>query len=157
MTMTLTSDAFGDRQPIPRRYTCDGDGVSPALTWSAGPVNTAAYALIVDDPDAPSGVFTHWVLYDLPPDVRMLPSGVSRGEQLAQGGKNGKNSFGQLGYGAPCPPHGGGPHRYRFTVYALHVALGRPAGLSKDETLAAMRGHALDTGQLIGTYERQGR
>ena len=155
MTMTLTSDAFGDRQPIPRRYTCDGDGVSPALIWSAGPVNTAAYALIVDDPDAPSGVFTHWVLYDLPLDVRMLPSGVSRGEQVAQGGKNGKNSFGQLGYGAPCPPTGDRPHHYRFIVYALDAGLGLPAGLSKDETLAALRGHVLDTGQLTGTYARQ--
>ena len=109
----------------------------------------------MDDPDAPSGEFTHWVLYDLPPDARMLPSDRHSGEREAQGGVNGTNSFGRIGYGAPCPPKGDRPHHYRFTVYALDAALGRPSGISKEEALAAMRGHVLESGQLTGTYARQ--
>jgi len=156
MTMTVTSEAFEDGQAIPSQYACDGEGVSPPPNWSAGPANTAAYALIVDDPDAPSGDFTHWVLYDLPSDARMLPSGAHNGEREARGGVSGKNSFGQIGYGGPCPPKGDRPHHYRFTVSALDAPLRRPAGLAKGEVLAAMRGHVLDTGQLTGTYARRG-
>ena len=155
MPMALTSDAFGDGQPIPQRYACDGEGVSPGLAWSPGPVGTAAYALIVDDPDAPSGDFTHWVLYDIPLDVRTLPGGLRAGEGFAEGGVDGVNDFGQLGYGAPCPPRGDKPHRYRFTVYALDAPLGLPRGATRRQVLDAMRDHVLDTGHISGTYQRR--
>jgi Raf kinase inhibitor-like YbhB/YbcL family protein len=156
MALTLTSDAFGDGHPIPQRYSCDGEGVSPPLTWSPGPVGTASYALIVDDPDAPGGVFTHWVLYDLPPDVRTLPAGLRAGDRFAEAGAEGKNDFGQLGYGGPCPPRGSQPHRYRFTVYAVNAMLGLPPGATKQQTLDALRDHILETGHLSGTYQRPG-
>lgn len=155
MPLTLTSDAFGDGEPIPQRYTCDGGGVSPALTWSPGPAGTAAYALIVDDPDAPGGDFTHWVLYDLPPDLRTLPGGLRGGERFTGGGADGKNDFGQVGYGAPCPPRGDRPHRYRFTVYALDAPLGLPPGATKRQALDALRDRVLDTGHLSGAYQRR--
>ncbi len=156
MPMTLTSDTFGDGQLIPHRYSCDGEGVSPALAWSSGPAGTATYALIVDDPDAPGGDFTHWVLYDLPPDVRTIPAGLRSGERFAGGGASGVNDFGQSGYGPPCPPRGDKPHRYRFTVYALDAALGLRPGATKQQVLAALRDHVLDTGHLSGSYQRRG-
>jgi Raf kinase inhibitor-like YbhB/YbcL family protein len=148
MTLHVNSSAFSEGKPIPEKYTCDGQNVSPPLTWTGAPANTSSFAIIVDDPDAPSGTFTHWVLYD-------LPAGVTELKEAASGsGKEGVNDFGKKGYGGPCPPPGG-PHRYFFRVYALdRASLGR-AGLSKQEVLAAMKSHILAEGQLIGTYKRK--
>lgn len=154
--MNLASDAFGANQAIPSRFTCDGDDSSPALTWSGAPSNTAALALIVDDPDAPSGTFTHWVVFNLPAGAHELPAGLPRTNTLAHGGLQGRNDFGRMGYGGPCPPPGA-PHHYRFTLYALDTVLQLRAGASKQDVLSAMRDHILAQAQLVGIYQRKGR
>ncbi len=150
MAFTLTSTAFSDGGPIPIRHTCDGEDLSPRLTWSGAPPRTASFALIMDDPDAPVGTFTHWLLHDIPAALAELPEGVKPG----QVGITLKNDFGRPGYGGPCPPRGHGRHRYFFTLYALDVpSLGTPASRAALE--AVMRGHILATARLVGTYERK--
>jgi Raf kinase inhibitor-like YbhB/YbcL family protein len=156
MTLSLTTTAFATNGPIPARYTCDGEDRSPPLTWSDAPAGAAAFALIMDDPDAPRGVFTHWVLYNLPGDARELPEGVPGVERLPSGALQGMNDFGRVGYGGPCPPPGPA-HRYRFTLYALDTALNLGPRATKQAMLDAMRGHVLAEGRLIGTYQRQRR
>ncbi len=154
MAFELRSDAFSNGARIPARHTCDGEDRSPALRWNAPPPDTAAFALIVNDPDAPVGDWVHWVLYDLPPETRALPQGIPPTGVLGSGAKQGLNDFKRLGYGGPCPPRGDGPHRYVFTLYALDAPLGLKAGLTRADVLAAMRGHILETATLTGTYER---
>lgn len=153
MAFSLRSDAFGADQPIPSRFTCDGEDGSPALSWSDAPPGTRSYALIMDDPDAPRGVFTHWVLFDLPASVHALPEAVPKSERPDTGGVQGTNDFGKTGYGGPCPPSGS-PHRYRFFLYALDQELGLSPGASKQQVLTAMEGHIVGEGQLVGTYQR---
>lgn len=152
--MKLTSTAFADGTPIPKLYTCDGRDISPPLAWSAPPPATKQLALICDDPDAPSGVFTHWVLYGLPADTRSLPEDLPKDPLLARptGTTQGTNDFGRTGYGGPCPPKG--RHRYRFTVYALSTDLKLPPRAKKADLTSAMSGHILDQGTLTGTYQR---
>lgn len=128
------------------QYTCDGEDVSPPLQWSGVPPEAARLALIVDDPDAPAGTWVHWVLFDMPADLRELPEGGEAGVQ-------GQTSFGQVGYGGPCPP-GGSEHRYFFRLYALDQALGLPEGASRAEVDAAMEGHILAQAELMGLYGR---
>jgi len=152
MSIELTSTAFAAGEPIPAKYTCDGDNVSPPLEWGQPPAGTESLALIMDDPDAPSGTFVHWVYYDLAPTVSGLPEGVSTDEKPSQGGTNGKNGAGRSGYTGPCPPSGS--HRYFFRLYALDSELGAAAGLSKDQLLQAMEGHLLAQGELMGVYSR---
>jgi Raf kinase inhibitor-like YbhB/YbcL family protein len=148
MKLDVSSTAFSEGQSIPEKYTCDGENVSPPIKWSGAPANTKSIAIIVEDPDAPSGTFTHWVLYDIPGTTKELAEGSSGS------GKEGVNGFGNKGYGGPCPPPGGA-HRYFFRVYALDTAsLGNP-GLSKEDVTAAMKGHILAQGQLMGTYKRK--
>lgn len=155
--MQLTSKAFSAGGALPVEYTCDGSGVSPALDWSEAPRDTAALALIVVDPDAPSGTFTHWVLFNIPASTHHLPQDVPRTGQLADGAMQGKNSFGHIGYGAPCPPRGGPPHHYRFSLFAADIALNLPVGASNEDVLDALRGHILAQAQLEGTYQRRAR
>jgi Raf kinase inhibitor-like YbhB/YbcL family protein len=152
-TISLTSPAFAEGTAIPRRFTCDGEDLSPPLTWSEPPEGTRAFALVVDDPDAPGGTFTHWLVYDLPADARSLPEGVPAESELPGGGRQGENDFGRTGYGGPCPPRGE-QHRYRFAVYALDAPLGLPPGAGRGEVLEAIAGHALARGMLTGTYRR---
>ena len=111
MALQLASQAFHDGQPIPKKYTCAGQDVSPELFWSGAPPETKALALIVDDPDAPGGVWVHWVLYDLPTGTGELPEGMPKDRELRNGARQGKNDFGKIGYGGPCPPSGPA-HRY---------------------------------------------
>ena len=145
----LTSAAFQDGQPIPAKYTCDGDGQSPALAWAEPPPETKSFALIVDDPDAPSGLFRHWGSYDIPGSARSIAEGQSAGRQAV-------NGFGKAGYGAPCPPSGHGPHHYHFKLYALDVAdLGLPANPTVEQVDSEARKHAIARGELVGTYERK--
>lgn len=118
MGLQVTSTAFSPGETIPKKFTCDGPDVSPQLAWNETPVGTESFALIADDPDAPGGTWVHWVLYDLPASVRMLPEGVAKQEQLPSGARQGRNDFGKIGYGGPCPPPGK-PHRYFFKPYAL--------------------------------------
>lgn len=147
MAITLTSSAFSEGGTIPKKHTCDGEDVSPALNWSGIPEGTKSLALIMDDPDAPAGTWVHWVLYDLPPDLTGLPEGT-RGL-----GVEGMTSFREPGYGGPCPPRGK-PHRYFFKLYALDKILGLKAGVTKGDLEKAMQGHVLAQGQLMGTYGR---
>lgn len=153
MTLSISSPAFQDGERIPAKYTCQGQDISPPLKWSQVPDETQSLALIVDDPDAPSGVFTHWVIFNLPPDSRELPEAVPAASQLPSSALQGKNDFGKIGYGGPCPPPGY-PHRYLFTLYALDRQLDLKAGSSKQQVLNAMEGHILAQGQLTGTYQR---
>ncbi len=153
MVLEVSSPAFQEGDRIPTKYTCDGQDVSPLLAWSEPPVGTQSFALIVDDPDAPGGVFTHWVLFNIPTDSRELPEAVPTRAQLLSGALQGENDFGKIGYGGPCPPPGR-PHRYQFTLYALDQSLDLKAGVSKKQLLGAMRGHILVQGQLTGTYKR---
>ena len=148
MALHVSSSAFSEGQSIPEKYTCDGQNLSPPLKWTGAPQNAKTMAIITDDPDAPSGTFTHWVLYDLPAKTTELSEGSSGG------GKEGVNSFKKKGYGGPCPPPNGA-HRYFFHVYALDIESLGSAGLSKQEVTAAMKGHILVEGQLMGTYKRR--
>ena len=153
MALTVSSSAFQEGDKIPAKYTCEGQDISPPLAWSELPAGTRSLALIVDDPDAPGGVFTHWLLFNIPPDSRELPEAVPTQAELASGALQGKTDFGRTGYGGPCPPPGR-PHRYQFTLYALDQPLDLEGGASKKQLLSAMEGHILAQGQLTGTYQR---
>lgn len=145
----IGSDDFQNGQPIPMVHSCDGSDQSPALSWDEPPAGTKSLVLIVDDPDAPSGTFTHWGAYDIPPTTRSIRRGQSVGRQAV-------NSFGKSGYGGPCPPKGHGPHRYRFKLYALDVSgLELPADAKAEEVEAQAKQHEVGMAQITGTYERK--
>jgi hypothetical protein len=153
MTFILESKAFKQGEDIPRRYTCEGDDLSPALLWSEPPVGTASLALIADDPDAPVGTWVHWVLFDLESHLRELPEGVAKAEEVQGVGKQGLNDFRKVGYGGPCPPPGK-PHRYFFKLYALDTKLTLRPRASKQDVEKAMKGHILAQAELMGRYKR---
>jgi Raf kinase inhibitor-like YbhB/YbcL family protein len=151
--MQLTSVAFNEGEMIPAKYTCDGDALSPPLAWMGAPAETRAYALIVEDPDAPSGVWVHWVFYNLPADVTALPASVPATPQPAVGGIQGANSGRRIGYSGPCPPSG--THRYIFKLYALNAPLVSPGNRASAKDIEmAMQGHVLAQSQLMGRYAR---
>ena len=152
MAITIASSAFTEGGMIPRTYTCDAEDASPDLKWSGVPTETRSLALICDDPDAPVGTWVHWVLYNVPPDVTELAAGIPPDATLKNGARHGKNDFRKLGYGGPCPP--GGTHRYFFKLYALDTLLNLESGSTKAQLLAAMKGHILAEGQLMGKYKR---
>ncbi|GIW43394.1 MAG: hypothetical protein KatS3mg077_0676 [Candidatus Binatia bacterium] len=159
MALKIESSAFEHRGSIPVKYTCDGDDVSPPLTWSGIPANAKSLVLIVDDPDAPDPAaprmtWVHWVLYNLPPDSTGLPEAV-KNNQLPPGTREGLNDWKRTGYGGPCPPIG--RHRYFFKLYALDTVLpdlGRP---TKADVERAMKDHVIEHAELIGTYQRARR
>lgn len=153
MTIQLTSAAFNEGDTIPRQYTADGKDVSPPLRWTDPPAGTKSFALICDDPDAPRGTWVHWVLFNLPADRRTLDEAVPTQPELADGVRQGKNDFRKIGYGGPAPP-AGKPHRYFFHLYALDTVLDLAAGATKDQLVAAMKGHTLAGGDLMGRYGR---
>jgi Raf kinase inhibitor-like YbhB/YbcL family protein len=153
MSIELTSTAFQPDATIPKQFTGDGADQSPPLQWSGIPPEAKSIALICDDPDAPGGTWVHWVLFDLPPQTRELKEGVPTTATLANGAKQGKNDFGNLGYGGPAPPKGK-PHRYFFKLYALAVAVDLPSSATKVQLEEAMKGHILADGQLMGSYGR---
>lgn len=130
------------------RHTCDGSDLSPRLTWTDAPEGTQSLALVMDDPDAPRGTFTHWVLYDLPAELRELGEGAAPGT-------HGRNSFGRTGYGGPCPPPGDEPHRYRFTLYALDLPEVALELGTREELESKIDAHVLATARLVGRYQRQ--
>jgi Raf kinase inhibitor-like YbhB/YbcL family protein len=156
MSIQITSDAFAPGATIPIRYTGDGDDVSPPLEWSGVPDQTKELALIVDDPDAPqSEPFVHWVMYKIPSAVTELCEGVTPDAKTqSPPALQGKSSFGKIGYGGPMPPRGHGTHHYHFKLYALDQPLMLHDGVDKAALMAAMSGHILDQGELIGTYQR---
>jgi len=151
-TMEIKSSSFNHEDMIPSKYTCDGQNISPPLLWIGAPEKTKSFALICDDPDAPVGLWVHWVLFDIPANVSALPEKVSCQEDIAGLGKNGKNTSGKFGYDGPCPP--GGTHRYYFKLYALDTVLNLKPGSTKDELLNAIKGHVLSEAQLMGRYKR---
>ena len=149
MTIEVSSPVFESGATIPKRHTGEGQDVSPPLWWGSLPQGTKEIAVICDDPDAPTQKpFVHWVAYKIPADRRGLP------KRSTEGALEGTNDFGEVGYDGCMPPRGHGVHHYHFKVYALDTELDAPAGLSKDELLAAIEGHVLDEGELVGTYER---
>jgi hypothetical protein len=150
----LASAAFADGQPVPVKFTGDGLDISPPLAWTNAPAGTKSFALIVDDPDAPAGTWTHWVIYDLPPGTTALAEDTLKTPQLHNGAKQGLNDFKKTGYNGPAPPPGKA-HRYYFKLYALDKITGLAPGASKADLLKAMDGHVLGEGQLMGTYQRQ--
>jgi len=152
MAFELTSAAFKQGEAIPRQYSCDGQDISPPLAWGDPPQGTQSFALIMDDPDAPAGVWVHWVLYNLPAGSRGLPEALPTDAQLADGSRQGKNSGGRLGYGGPCPPRG--THRYFFKLYALDKVLDLAPGATKEQLLKAIEGHILAQTELMGKYTR---
>ena len=157
MALVITSTAFAPNGSMPIKYTCEDDDVSPALAWSGVPGNAKSLALIVDDPDAPDPkapkmVYVHWVLYDLPPSSIGLAEGVTAA-QLPKGTREGKSDFGKLGYGGPCPPSG--THRYYFKIFALDRELDLPPGTKRSQLDAALKGHVVAQGELMGRYSRK--
>jgi hypothetical protein len=149
----LKTTSFTPGGFIPKRYTCEAADVSPALSWADPPSGTQSFALIEDDPDAPSGTFVHWVVYDLPAAYRNLPEALSGNSQMPDGVKQGTNDFSRTGYSGPCPPRGN-PHRYFIRLYALDAILNlRPAARRK-ELDAAMQGHILAQAELMGRFQR---
>ena len=153
MAFSLKSKAFSEAGMLATKYTSDGTDISPQLMWSDAPSSTKSFALIMDDPDARSGMWVHWVLYDLPASTTELAEGVPCVETLAHGGKQGINDFKKIGYGGPCPPKGA-PHRYFFKLYALDCLLNLEPGASKKGVEQAMQGHILAECQLMGRYGR---
>jgi len=152
MAITITSSAFIDGATIPRKYTCDAEDISPDLKWSGVPNGAQSLALICDDPDAPVGTWVHWVLFNIPADATALQAGIPAEAVLKNGARHGQNDFRKLGYGGPCPP--GGTHRYYFKLFALDTLLTLESGSTKAQLLAAMKGHILAEGQLMGKYKR---
>jgi Raf kinase inhibitor-like YbhB/YbcL family protein len=151
--MQLSTPAFTDAATIPTQHTADGVNISPSLQWSGAPGNTRSFALVCEDPDAPRGTWIHWVLFILPPDAVSLPEDVPTDAALPSGARHGKNDFGKLGYGGPAPPKGPA-HRYYFKLFALDAILELPAGATRAQLEAAMKGHLLASAQCMGKYQR---
>jgi hypothetical protein len=150
---TLTSTAFAPGASIPEPYSCKGADISPTLQWSGAPPNTFSFALIMDDPDAPAGMWVHWVMWNLPRAAHSLPENVDKREQLDDGSRQGTNSFQKLGYNGPCPP-AGQTHRYFFRLYALDGKLDLASSATRTELDAAMKGHVLAETEYMGTFHR---
>jgi Raf kinase inhibitor-like YbhB/YbcL family protein len=156
-TIAITSTAFDSDGAIPKQYSCQGEGLSPALAWSKIPEDTRSLALIVEDPDAPSGMFVHWVLFDIPPTVTALTENEPKSETLSNTARQGTNGAGKLGWTPPCPPPGtghNGEHRYFFRIYALDTLLSLPSSTDRDALLEAMKGHVIGEGTLVGRYKK---
>lgn len=148
----LIESVFESQKPIPSKYTCDGENVSPPLKFLQIPPGVKSFALIVDDPDAPKGTFDHWILWNLPPEIRELSEGALEIQQLVPKPKQGTNGYRKQKYQGPCPP-AGKPHHYFFKLYALNTQLNLPDGASKQEVEKAMEGHVIDYAELVGTYQ----
>jgi hypothetical protein len=151
--MNLTSKAFKEGGEIPKKYTCDGEDISPQIMWDGVPAQTKSIALICDDPDAPGGTWVQWVIFNLPADYTELPDDIPKEKELKNKARQGVNDFGKTGYGGPCPPPGV-HHRYFFKLYALDSVLELDAGAAKRQVETAMKGHILDEGKLMGKYKR---
>lgn len=149
MPFTLRSTAFHDGGMIPREFTCDGGDRTPALTWAEAPDGTRSFVLIMDDPDAPGGTFTHWLAYDIPASATEIADRPP--------GKTLPNDFGRAGYGGPCPPRGHGPHRYFFTLHAVDVPTLTVQGNTRAALERALDGHSLGAARLMGRFERKGK
>ncbi|SRR5579871_1498227 len=150
--MEIGTSAFAPGAPIPEKYTCSGDDVSPPLTISGVPSSARALALIVEDPDAPSGTFVHWVAYNMAPQTGSIPAGVKPGDPMPGGGTQGRNDFGRAGYGGPCPPPGA-PHHYHFRLFALNDRIA-PQSDSGSAVEQSMQGHVVASAETVGIFSR---
>jgi Raf kinase inhibitor-like YbhB/YbcL family protein len=153
MSLAIESPAFPEGGTIPRLYTCDGRDVSPPLSWTGVPAGAKSLALVCDDPDAPRGVWVHWVIFNLPPSANGLPEAVPPRKEVIGGGVQGMNDFRKIGYGGPCPPSG--THRYVFKLYALKAEVPLAAGATKAELVEAMKGLVRSEAALTGKYSRR--
>ena len=153
MALAITTKVFSPGGTIPKTYTCDEADASPELAWSGAPAGVQSFALIADDPDAPAGTWTHWLIWNIPPQSTGFEKGVPKNETLGDGARQGRNDFRRIGYGGPCPP-AGKPHRYFFKLYALDRKLDLKAGASRKELEQSMQGHVLAQAELIGKYGR---
>jgi Raf kinase inhibitor-like YbhB/YbcL family protein len=151
--IAVTSAAFQQGDVIPKRYTCEGDNISPALAWSQGPEGTKTYALVCEDPDAPSGMFVHWVMYNIPASERGLAENIAKTDPLPNGTRQGKNGAAETGYTGPCPPPGK-PHRYFFRVFALDTDVNISGDVTRDVLMGAIQPHIIAEGSVMGTYQR---
>lgn len=154
MALTLTSHAFQNEAPIPAIHSKDGGNASPALSWSGVPKDTRSLVLIVEDPDAPSGLFTHWIVYGIDPKTSGLKEGVPAASHT-NGVRQGLNGFGQIGYGGPKPPSG--THRYFFRLYALDTDTGVAAVLGRQEIEGVIEGHIIEEATLMGRFARDAK
>lgn len=152
--MRLTSTAFDNEETIPSRFTCEGDNISPPLSWQGVPEEAEGLVLVVDDPDA-NGTFTHWIVYNLPVMPPRLEEGVSLEGRLSEGLREGFNDFGEQGYGGPCPPRGDGEHRYFFRLYALDRELNFTGRVTRAQLMEAVEGNTLEEAVLMGRFARQ--
>lgn len=155
MALEIRSTAFSEGETMPQTYTCDGEDVSPPLEWTGAPPDTASFALVCVDPDAPAGTWVHWVAYGIPGDADGLPEGVPTEEITPDGWTQGRNDFKRIGYGGPCPP-AGDAHRYFFKLYALDVEPELDPGATEMEMLQAVEEHVLEEAQTMGRYAREG-
>lgn len=153
MAFAISSASFPNGGDIPKKFTCDGADVSPELSWTGTPSGTQSFALIADDPDAPAGTWTHWVLFNIPVSTASLAEGLSKIDQLPGGERQGRNDFRKIGYNGPCPPPGK-PHRYFFKLFALAKKLELEPGPSRQEVEQAMQGHILSKTEWMGKYQR---
>lgn len=153
MKINISSTAFNGEELIPIRYTCDGDNISPPLNWNKPDDRIKSFAMIVDDPDAPGGDFVHWVVYNISPSVSGFPENVNT-QKISKEILVGRNDFGESSYGGPCPPFG--THRYYFRIYGLDSALSQAKPeLTKHQLLKLMEGHVIESGELVGKYQRK--
>ena len=150
--LQIKSSVFEHNEMIPKKYTCDGEDISPPLSWDGVPEGAKSLALISDDPDAPMGTWVHWVLYDLLSSVKELEENFPKDKTLSNGAKQGITDFKRIGYGGPCPPSG--THRYFFKLYALDKKVNLEPGVTKKQLLQAMEGHILAQAELMGKYKR---
>ncbi len=153
VSFAMQVPSFGNGGEIPRRYTCEGENLSPALRWDGVPAGAHSLALIVDDPDAPAGTFTHWLAWNIPTNLGMLQSGMPHKEAVGGGTRQGTNDFGQIGYGGPCPPPGKS-HRYFFHFYAIDSIIALKAGASRAELEHAMKHHIVSQTEWMGRFKR---
>jgi hypothetical protein len=153
--LDVRTTAFPADGAIPRRHTCDGEDLSPAISWSGAPESTREFAIVCDDPDAPGGTFAHWVIWGIPGTVSSLSEGIRAGNRVPdlESALQGTNGFRVHGYRGPCPPPGK-PHHYRFHVYALADRIDLPAGSTVERLRSSMNGHVAAEGEIVGTYGR---
>ena len=151
--ITVKSSAFNQGEMIPSTYTCDGENISPEISWEGAPEETESFVLISDDPDAPIGIWVHWVVFNIPHNVSSLPENLPKKASLEDGTSQGLSSFKEIGYGGPCPPSG--THRYFFKIYAIDTDIDLEARYAnKQKVLDEIEGHVLGYGELMGTYKR---
>lgn len=149
----LTSNAFNDGDVIPEKYTCNDENISPHLQWDKLPERTISFAILCEDPDASGGIFTHWIIYNIPSDTMELPENIEKKEIIEMGITQGVNDAGYAGYHGPCPPNGPA-HRYYFRIYALDTTINPVKPARRDEFLKALQPNVLDEGVLMGKFSR---